>query len=140
MVGVVVLDGHPVEARPEVAFDLVHERLGVTPKREFRSALGRHDQPEVVPVVVRDIHELRDLLVREDPVPTKRLSPSPVLIDAITLDILDMARERSASVLSLVPDDPRLDDDALSARIPRGPGAENSAAIEAGSCATAAGF
>jgi hypothetical protein len=136
----VVLDGHPVEARSEVTFDLVHERLGIAPKREFRSALGRHDQPEVVPVVVRYIHELGDILVREDPVPTKRLSPSPVLIDAIALDVLNMARECAPAVRALVPHNPCLDDDALSARISRGPGAENSAAIEAGSCATAAGF
>ena len=139
MVGVVVLDGHPVEARPEVAFDLVHEGLGIAPKREFRSALGRHDQPEVVPVVVRDIDELCDVLVREDPVPAEGLSPSAVLIDAIPLDVLDMARKRSAAILPLVPDHPRLDDDALSARIPGGPGAEDSAAVEAGSCATTTG-
>jgi hypothetical protein len=107
VVGVPVVDGHPIEARAQVGFHAAHEvpRVGAQ-VFQLRAILGREDEAEMVPVVgaaFLEGVEVGGIGLR--PVGLARLA---IAAHAIALDVAQVLGERLRAGLALV-DQQRLD-------------------------------
>ena len=119
IVGVEVIDRHPVEARVEIALHLGHQAANEGRQIvEFGAVLGRDDEAELMAVTLAALQKI--LAVRL--VARRVIEPAGLALprDAIALDISEV-RLRRADPLTLKLDDPRLDDDAAPARHPPAP-------------------
>jgi len=104
VVGVVVVDGAPVQAHAEVILHAAHEvaREG----RQIDVVLRRDDEPELVALARDDIRERRaiDLLARAVEPPLRA-----VALDAVALDVREVQPRRLHPARARL-DDQRLDD------------------------------
>jgi len=107
VVGVVVVDGAPHDAPPEIGLDLLHQLARVQAQVELGTVLGGHDEPELV----RLLGELLRQVLRLE-VPAIRaieLTLGAVALDAIPLDV-GQVQARGTDPTARHRHDARLDD------------------------------
>jgi hypothetical protein len=107
VVGVVVIDGTPHDAPPEVSLDLLHQLAGVEAEIELGPVLGGHDEAELVRLLGQ---LLRQVLRPEGPALSAiELALGAVALDAIPLDV-GQVQARGTDSTARHRHDARLDD------------------------------
>jgi hypothetical protein len=101
VVGVPVVDGHPIEARAQVGFHAAHEvpRVGAQ-VFEFRAILWRENEAEMVPVI--DATFLEGVEVSGIGLRPIGLARFTIAAHAIALDVAQVLGERLRAGLALV--------------------------------------
>ena len=112
VVGVVVIDGDPLELGVQIPLHPAHDFADVAGHvGDVAAALRRHDQPEVMPV----LRPLDGLLLGVHPLARGVIEHAMLAVGAgaFPSQVGDMARQTSPRLAGLVPADVRLDDHPL---------------------------
>lgn len=130
IVGVVMGDGHPVEARTEIPFRLDHQVAGEGLKvAHLAGVLGRHDEAEMMAVAFAPRRE--GAPVGAIGLGVEQPTARAVAAGPVAFQVAEMGRERGGAMLAgLVARDPGLDHNPACGTAQRRPRAGDTAAPE----------